>query len=180
MTRKTMVLLLLFFLTCSATFADEFKISSEKRSDIIKLIKMTGAQNVASQVANVTAGQLFDEMKETRPEIPDRLLNIVKVEMQDCMNEQIQSGKFFDVFVPIYDKYFSHEEIKELILFYNTDLGKKMIRVFPSITNESMIAGKKWGESLVPIAMERIIKRFKEEGYDLEELKKMAPKKTKR
>lgn len=174
-----MGLLLLFFLTCSATFADEFKISSEKRSDIIKFIKITGTQNVASIVANAVAGQVIDEMRGTG-QFPDRLLSIVQVEMQDCMNEQIQSGKFFDIFVPIYDKYFSHEEIKELILFYRTDLGKKMVRVLPSLTDESMIAGQKWGESLVPTAMERIEKRFKEEGYDLEELNKMAPKEKKR
>lgn len=121
-----MILLLLFFLMCSATFADEFKISSEKRSDIIKLIKITGTQKVSSIVANAVARQVIDEMRKTS-QFPDRLVSIVKAEMQGCMNEQIQSGKFFDIFVPIYDKYFSHAEIKELILFYRTDLGKKIV-----------------------------------------------------
>jgi hypothetical protein len=38
----------------------------------------------------------------------------------------------------IYDKYFTHEEIKSLIKFYKTPAGKKMITTMPDIQKDIM------------------------------------------
>jgi len=149
--------------------SEAFDLSSEKRADIIKLINMTGTINIASQVANMTSQEIFDLMIKSTPEIPARAVEIIKTEMTDLISEEMRKEKFYDYFVPIYDKYYSEKEIKALIDFYKTDLGRKLVKVLPYFTQECMIAGKKWGESIAPIAIERITERFKAEGIDLKD-----------
>jgi uncharacterized protein len=67
----------------------------------------------------------------------------------------------------MYDKYFTHDDIKGLLSFYQTELGKKTIKVLPQIVQSSLKAGQLWGQAIAPLIQERIIKRFKEEGIDL-------------
>jgi len=106
-------------------------------------------------------------MRKSKPEIPERVVEIIKGEMTSLIDEEMKNEKFYDYFVPIYDKYYSHKEIKALIDFYKTDLGRKTINVLPYITQESMMAGQKWGESIGPVFVERITERLKAEGIDL-------------
>ena len=42
--------------------------------------------------------------------------------------------------VPIYDKYYSPEELREIIAFYKTPAGQKMIEVTPKIMSEFLQA----------------------------------------
>lgn len=57
---------------------------------------------------------------------------------------------------PIYDKYFSDEEIVALIAFYESPLGKKTTSVLPQIMNESLAVGEILGREVQESAMERI------------------------
>ena len=69
--------------------------------------------------------------------------------------------------IKIYSKYYTHQDIKDLLKFYQSDLGKKLISTTPSIVQESMAAGQNWGQNIVPIIQERVGKRLEEEGIDI-------------
>ena len=62
-----------------------------------------------------------------------------------------------DMAVPIYDKHLSHEEIKGLIDFYQTPLGKKTITELPAITSEMQAKGREWGESVGRDSMREVL-----------------------
>jgi hypothetical protein len=63
--------------------------------------------------------------------------------------------------VPIYDKYYTETDIDQLIEFYKSPVGKKMIEVQPQLTQESMLAGQTWGRQIA----EKVMHRMKEKGY---------------
>ena len=46
----------------------------------------------------------------------------------------------------------------------NTELGKKMLKVLPLISEEAMQAGQQFGLGLAPKIQERIMSRFQKEG----------------
>jgi uncharacterized protein len=50
--------------------------------------------------------------------------------------------------VPIYQKHFSEEEIRETIRFYRSPTGRKVIQTLPMVMQESMAAGQQWGQEL--------------------------------
>jgi len=147
----------------------EESLTSEKKASIEELMEMTGILHIGEQMASVFVTQMVQNIKKDNPDIPERMFLILKEEVDNVIKTQAEAnGGFADMAMPIYHKYFTHDDVKGLIKFYQTDLGKKTITVLPSIMQESIQAGQKWGESLEPLIQERISKRFKEEGFELE------------
>ncbi|MGZ6248335.1 MAG: DUF2059 domain-containing protein [Syntrophales bacterium] len=170
MHKKIFILASLIFLCTAWGHSETVNLSPEKRADIIKLMKTSGVTNIASQVANTLPQHMVDLLiKASHREIPQRGVEIMKAEITNLFDEEMKSEKFYDNFIPIFDKYYSDKEIKELINFYDTDLGKKVVSVTPYVTQECMAAGKKWGGSLGVIAVKRITERLKAEGIDLKD-----------
>jgi len=61
-----------------------------------------------------------------------------------------EPGGMIDRLTPVYAKHLTHDDIKQLLVFYRTDLGKKIINRMPVVTSESMAVGQQWGAGLAP------------------------------
>ena len=124
----------------STSFAAAQTIDEAFRSDIEKMMEITGARQMGAQMAAMVGNQFLAGMKQSNPEVPDGAIAIVK----DVLNEEF--GRMFDgpdgvlpSMVALYAKYFSHEEIQGLLAFYATDLGKKNVNA-ALITDPSSVA----------------------------------------
>lgn len=68
--------------------------------------------------------------------------NVVRILALAPEDKRVQLGALMDVddvieaIVPIYETHFTANELKRLILFYEDDLGKKLIRITPKISEE--------------------------------------------
>lgn len=165
--RKTFItfILLIFF---SESIAIAGNIAPEKRADIEKLMKVTGALKIGKQMSNTVVNNMTRAIKASRPDIPDRMFKILAEEVNNIIEEQMfAKGGYMEMAVLIYDKYFTHDDIKGLLAFYRTELGKKTIKVLPKIVQHSMRAGQLWGQTLGPLIQKRVTNRFKEEGFNL-------------
>jgi hypothetical protein len=65
-------------------------------------------------------------------------------------------GGLMEKLVPVYARHFTHAEIRELIAFYGTPIGKKTVSTLPKVVSESMLVGQQWGASLAPEIERRI------------------------
>ncbi len=63
--------------------------------------------------------------------------------------------------IPIYDKYFTDDDIHQLLAFYSTPVGKKLVENLPVITQESMNIGMQWGKQIA----EKVLEKLKQKGY---------------
>ena len=57
-------------------------------------------------------------------------------------------GEFEEIVVGVYEHHFSSDELRQLISFYQTPIGQKMISEFPAVMQESTQAGAQWGAHL--------------------------------
>lgn len=48
----------------------------------------------------------------------------------------------------VYARHFSADELRQLLAFYDTPIGKKLIALQPTLAQESMAAGKEWGQRI--------------------------------
>lgn len=122
---------------------------SEKEKDIRALLIETGSLKIGIQVAS----ELFASYEQAFPNVPK--------EYWDRVIQMLNEEEFLSLIIPIYDKYYTHEEIRELIAFYKTPVGKKTIEILPALTQESMLVGQAWGTKI----SERIYQDLVEEGY---------------
>lgn len=162
-TRYVLASLVLLFSFSLPVKSEE--LSPEKRADIERLLDMTGAMALSTQMARAVTAQLFQVIKKARPDIPAKVLDALPAEVQATFAANMDSFK--EAIIPIYHKHFSASEIKEIIQFYSTDLGKKTIRLMPVLMQESMLAGQRWGQSLGPEIDRRVKARLKGEGVKI-------------
>lgn len=146
-----------------AALAEE--ISASKLADIKQLMEITGSANIAKQFSGMVSQQVFQMLKKNRPDIPAHSVDVMNKELLALFSERMAvPGGLLDQIIPIYDKYFTQSEIKELLAFYQTPIGKKAIAVLPKVVNESMMAGQKWGQSLGPEIDKRVKAVLTKEG----------------
>ncbi|HJY75531.1 MAG TPA: DUF2059 domain-containing protein [Burkholderiales bacterium] len=146
-----------------AALADDM--TPEKRADIEQLLQTTGALSLGKQMGVSLVEQISQALKKARPDIPQRVLDALPEEVGAVFEANIPSFK--DTMIPLYGKYFTGAEIKQMLQFYSTDLGQKTIKVMPALLKESMAAGQQWGESLTPMIDARIRARLKKEGIKI-------------
>lgn len=158
--RLCLIVALLYGLSMPVAGAEE--LTAEKRADIERLLEITGAAALGKQMASVATAQFALVLKQAHPDIPQRILDILPAEVEHVFTTHM--GSFTDRMIRLYHKYYTGKEIKELLRFYSTDLGRKTIQVMPALLNESMQAGQEWGKSLGPVIQQRIAARLKQEG----------------
>ena len=67
--------------------------------------------------------------------------------------------------VAVYAKHFTQAEVRELLAFYGTDLGKKAIAALPLIAQESAAVGQAWSAQHMPEVMATLERRLRAEGF---------------
>lgn len=140
---KKIILIFLLYLVSVPVF------SQTKTDKIRQMLELTGAGKVASNMMK----NLLTSYKSAYPQMDEKL-------WQDILNSFNEEGLIKQI-IPIYDKYYTEDDIDQLIAFYKTPIGKKTVEVLPAITQESMGVGQKWGME----AMEQITKKLKESGH---------------
>jgi hypothetical protein len=169
MKRWLELLVVVSFLAASAVGASAAEdLTPEKRQGIVKLMEVTGASNAGQVFSEAIIKQMAGILKQARPDLPDELFKILEEEVNKATREaMIEKDGFIELSVMIYHKYFSLDEIKALVAFYETPLGKKTSSLTPIIAQESMAIGQQWGRRLGPLVQERVKARFREKGFEL-------------
>jgi uncharacterized protein len=126
-----------------------FSQDTSKIGNIKTLLAVTGSGKLGVQVVQ----NMLTSFKQSFPNVPEEFWN-------DFMKE-VNPEVLTTMIVPIYDKYYTQEDIKKMIEFYQTPLGKKLILTMPQIMQESMQVGQTWGKEIG----EKVYNNLKEKGY---------------
>ena len=59
-----------------------------------------------------------------------------------------QKGELGAIFIQIYDRHFTADDLRQLLAFYRTPIGRKLLAEQPAITQGAMAAGQQWGQRL--------------------------------
>lgn len=133
--RKSLFIILSLLLSIPATQAQD----NEFEKDLALMLELNGSKESYDMVFEQIVGQL----KYSMPNVSDENWAKVKADVFD--KQIIELNKKL---VPIYKKHFTHDEIKGIIAFYQTEVGKKMGQKSAVIMQESMAFAQQWGMQL--------------------------------
>lgn len=138
-----------------ATSTAQSKIDPAKEADIRRLLEVSGAKNLMMQTMQDMEKTIKPMMTNALPpgEYREKLVDLFFNKFQSKMNMQ----ELVDMLIPIYDKYFSAEEVKGLVKFYETPLGQKSISALPKMMVELQEVGRNWGENLGRQSMQEVL-----------------------
>ena len=109
---------------------------SSKDVKIAELLETMGS----TQAMKTSFEYMINYYKQNNPQISS--------EYWDNASKHVDYDELVQKLIPIYSKHFTEQEIVDLLNFYNTSTGKKMIDKMPVILQESMEIGRKWGIEL--------------------------------
>jgi len=135
------------------------------RADIVKMMELTGTSKISHQMATMISQQMLQAMKAQHPEVPAHGFEVVKAVAEEEFENAFEGPNGLPSrMVPLYAKYFTPEDVRGLIAFYQSPLGQKSLSVIPALMQDAMTLGQQWAAEATPRVQEAIKKRLAAEG----------------
>lgn len=195
MTRRLIaaITLSLCFVFASPTMAQD-KPDAEKIALLKKLFALMNIKSVTDTILGSSLGQVEGELLKVfeglatqnpsltgpeRAEIQSRVSAFSKRVSTKLLTRMQQKIDFVaateQIMIPLYDRQFTINEVKDLITFYESSTGQKLVKAMPQITQEAM---QKSTEALTPQVMQIMTEIMEEEKDAMEALMKSSNKET--
>jgi hypothetical protein len=185
-----------FIAQASAQTETEPQISPEKQAAIKELVSIVNADDKSADLMNLFMTQM-DSMREAtikmildertdltaaeRKAIEDVLIADKKESTKRFQEKLVQKLNFTEMIkeisVIVYDKYFTLEEIKDLVAFYKTPTGQKALKTMTPLMADTMQLTAERLVPKIPGIMKEIENEQKQEIEQVVNAKKPRPKK---
>lgn len=119
-----------------------------KVADIRRLLDLTGTRDMVDGMKS----SMLEQFRRNAPGMPEGML--------DELMTELKADDLVESMIPVYSKHFTGADIKQLIAFYQSPFGKKVLREMPQIISESNEVGARWGEGVV----QRVATRWRDQG----------------
>ncbi len=126
---------LLIAVLCGTVHADEMS----HRQSVLKLLEVANSRQMLDQVAgsiNSMLDKQFEALQLT-PEGKDAA-KMVKKEMSEWFSACFAWEKMRELYVDVYKDVFTEAEVNEMIAFYQSPLGRKMLKKMPELMQVTM------------------------------------------
>lgn len=131
--------------TNSSLYSDEDSMinisanASPKRKLVLELLNLFNAKKQSQAVLN--------SMIETMP-----------TDVRDTLRSAFDADEMIEIIAPVYEKYLTEDELKTVIKFYKSPVGRKLLAAQPKIMNDSIIVMKVYAQNKI----KKILKAEKE------------------
>ncbi len=130
-------------------------VADAKAKNIRRLLELNGI--LRRELASIDP--IFEHFRRVAPQVPVKIWAELKKEFRAEYN----ADTIVALYVPIYAAHFNDAELQQLINFYQSPLGQKLIRETPEIEVEAFTVGLERGQKLGA----RIRDRLKTLGFNL-------------
>ena len=128
------------------------QVDNEYKEALQTMFKVSGSE----EMYQTAIEQMFTMFKGQYSSVKDEVWVSLEAEFKNTsINDLIE------MLTPTYQKHLTLEDIKGLIEFYRTPVGKKYAKKSPMIMQESMQIGQQWGMKIG----EEFAKKMKDKGY---------------
>lgn len=134
---KKLILLTIVTIMTSISVANA-DIAPEKRQEIEKMIQLTGMETLMQQMKMRMISDFKAQFKAQMTDVPESFWTKIQ--------EKIDTHEVLEKIIPLYDKYYTLEDLKAVNTFYESPAGKKVLSALPQIMQEARKIGQDWGK----------------------------------
>lgn len=184
MIKRNLVLLALLLTCASGVCAQQAQLSPEKRTLIKELLEVMHVKQTAQSISDSLALQMRAERARMLSERQSRQANGAGDEhwaisdelkndggrwdkrVDELFRQRVDIGRLTeDASYELYDKYYSEDDLKNLVTFYKSETGRKSIELAPKLFAESM---ERTAAVLRPVVQEIMAQVLSEEEQELQ------------
>jgi len=143
------------------------KIDPQKEAAIHKLFEIQGTRKAMEQVISGMSENMKPTLAKMLPpgDYQEKLISLFFEKFQS----KLKVDDLVALSIPVYDKYFSKEDVDGLIQFYQTPVGKKVLSVLPQVLIESQTSAMHMGEEIGRQSMMEVLAEHPDIEKALEE-----------
>jgi len=146
----------LMLASAAAYAADPKPISETKRQLMLELFELTGGERSADQLMDVMLAQMEQSQGAMIEQVvagtsglsPERQAELREhlggaqgflAKFRTRLPQRIDfQGLMQGVVMPIYDRHFDEQDLREMVAFYRTPAGRKAVEILPQIAQETI------------------------------------------
>jgi uncharacterized protein len=117
------------------------------------------------RMVDIIVPTIIGNFRKVNPNIPEATWNELILVAVDEAKKSAPELK--EPLITIYDSSFTTEEIKQLVVFYNSPIGHKIATQMPELMQQSLAMGQAWGKRVAERVEDRIRVVAKQKGYNL-------------
>ena len=128
------------FFTAASIFVAQLSFAQDAfKADVVKLIQSAGAEG---------------SMKVAK----EQILVAVPEEKRAAFSKDFDATlpSLYEKMAKVYMEVYTHQDIKDMLKFYESPIGKKMAEKSGELSSKSMAAGQEWGMELQTTMMKYI------------------------
>lgn len=159
MKHLVIALFLAISMVSTPCFADE---ASHKKA-VIELLEVTNSRKMLDQIVVYMDSMMRQQFLEMDlPPEENATVEQIQKEMMDWFSEYMAWENMQQLYIEIYIEVFTEEEIKELVAFYKSPLGQKLLAKMPELMEKSMTKTQAVLQKKMPEFQERLQKKMAE------------------
>ncbi len=155
------------FATCIVMLASTIASADEagERKAVLKLLEITNARSMTDQLMKsmeaMMTSQFEAEASDLTPEGREAL-DAVRKDSLKWLSDNLSWDQMRDMYVDIYTQVFTEDEINEIVQFYQSPLGRKMLKKMPELMRLTLEKSQEKVQKKMPIFREKLQKTLSE------------------
>ena len=146
--------------TTALAHAKPPQIDPEKAADLRRLIELTGSLKLAQEEMTRMAEQMKPVLLRNLP--PGERSQEIADTFVHRLLARATPDEYIKMIMPVYDKYLTLEDVKGLLQFYESPVGKHFVQVMPKMTAEYNEVGARWGQEIAREVLQQMSKEYPE------------------
>ncbi len=139
--RKLILAILLLLLWGTVALQAQTDISRDYVNAVDTLVQLSTKDGMTT---NAMLNSMLQGWKEQYPGVPEEIFNEITTRLKKEMKEKMSVSV-----AKVYFKYFTIDEVRKLIDFYRTPIGRKLSNNLPKMTPELFQKGEEIGRSVL-------------------------------
>lgn len=157
-----------FAQTPAATTGSPGELTATKRAEIKTLLDITGIRAIPDQIAVNSVQSMVSGIRQLDPKFPDKGFQAMRTAIVEGLNAKVDvPGGLIEQVTLVYHNSFSASEISELLKFYQSPPGKKMLGMQSKVNAETLQTAMKWADANAADLDQRMEAALKKENLKL-------------
>jgi hypothetical protein len=129
-----------------------------------QIITISGEIHALDPLIPSVLQQTYTNFVQQNPDLQKPLVEVMKVLQPEFMKKQ---DEVTSMMATTYASHFTEAELKEILAFYNTPTGKKMVAELPKVLQQSLSSAREWGTKLSEQVVARVREEMKKKGHTI-------------
>ena len=147
--------IILFYAIFSVIGLNASEISSDKKDLIKEVVLLTSGGSIEKMMEPSLEAMVANILQQMSAhiELTESNANVLSKMLLGIYERSLFTEESFNVLLEkmyiIYDKYYTTQDLRDMLEFYKTDIGKKQLRIMPYILRDSTMAGAEWAQEML-------------------------------